>query len=796
MLNHLRYSVRQLRRNPSFATVAVATLALGIGVNAAVFSVTDAVLLEPLPYQHAERLVSLWESRTAEWVGSSVAPANLADYRAARSFTHVAGFTRTSMTLTNAGPPEQLRGEAVTWNLFDTLGVRPSLGRTFRAEEDRRGAARVVILTNSLWRVRFGADPFILGRAIVLNDEPHEVIGVMPEAFQPLSQIGSGFTIHCFVPAAHSEDLTANRAGRSMSAVARLSPDVSIGQARAELEGISHELGARFSVTAGMTARLAPLREAIVGDLRLSLIILLSAAALVLLIACVNVANLMIVRAIAQRREVAIRMALGATRAHITLDLALRGMLLGVIGGAAGLVCGLWTRDVLVSMAPSTFPGLELLGLNWRVLAVTTALSIATGTVAGLVPSLQVLRRDTVAALQATALTTSGARSTARWRGLLMAAEIAAALMLAVGAGLLARSLARLTAVDLGFQPAGVLVMTLRPPDTRYPDQAARATLFGEVERQIAAIPGVQSVAFASEFPLRGGSYSAFLIDGQPMRAGYQIVSPGYFATLGIPLVRGRGLTAGDRHDAPLVAVVSESFARRFFPRDPLGQRFRRGRQPSAITIVGVVADARRDGKEAAMTPQVYIPAAQTGAYAARLSEIAVRAAGDPYALLPTIQRAIWSVDRDQPVTNVQTLADAVAQTMAARRFNMTLLSALAALAFLLALVGVYGVVAHAAEQRTREIGIRVALGADGRRVIALIVAGTLKWTFAGVAAGLAGAILGARFMRALLFGVLPYDVLTFAAAGTLMVLVALGASYIPARRAALVDPVWALRSE
>jgi putative ABC transport system permease protein len=792
----IRHTLRGMRRSPGFAAVAIATLALGIGANAAVFSVADAMLIEPLPFERSERLVSLWEARTSEGHGSSVAPANLAEYQAARSLSHVAAYTRISKSLTGAGEPEQLRGEAVTWNLFDTLGVRPALGRTFRPEEDRRGAARVVILTHSVWRRRFGADPAALGRAIVLNDEPHDIVGVMPEWYRPLSQLYSGHTIDFFAPAAQTVDLVGDRVGQSISAVARLAPGMSIAHARAELEGISGDIGVRFPAAAGLTARLAPLRDLFVGDLRLSLIVLLSAAGLVLLIACVNVANLMIVRGMGQQREVAIRMAVGATSTRILQDLALRGMVLSIIGGAAGLACGLWTRDLLVTIAPATFPALDGLALNWRVFAVTAAFSIAAGTLAGLAPALHVDQRGVAMVLLAGALTTSASRSIARWRGLLMAAEVAAALMLAIGAGLLVRSLARLMAVDLGFEPRGVLLMTLRPPETRYPDQAARARLFAEIELRIAAIPTVDAVSFASEFPLRGGGTRRFLAAGAEVRAGYQIVSPGYFATLGIPLRRGRGLTRDDRKGTPPVAIVSESFARRFHPGDPLGQRLGGSPLPTDFTIVGIVADMRRDGKAANLTPQVYVSAAQTDAYSMRLSEIAVRGDGDPYSLVPSIQRAIWSVDRDQPITHIQTLDGAVAQTMAGHRFNMTLLSALAGLAFLLAVVGVYGVVAHAAAQRTREIGIRMALGADRHRVVALVAAGALKWVMAGLAAGLAGAAVAARFMKAMLFGVAPHDFATFAAAGLLMALVAIVASYLPARRAAGIDPASTLRAE
>ena len=480
------------------------------------------------------------------------------------------------------------------------------------------------------------------------------------------------------------------------------------------------------------------------------------------------------------------------------------------MGGAAGLLCGVWTRNLLASLAPITMPRMDGLALSPRVLAVTFALAAITGIVAGLLPAVQLWRGDAAPTLRASALTTSGVRSVARWRGLLMAAEIAAALTLAVGAGLLVRSLMRLAAVDLGFEAQDVLLFTVNPPDTKYRDEAARVALFEEIERRVASIPGVASAAVANEFPLRGGGQSPVTIAGEATtggdnvrRAGFQAVSPGYFATLRIPLLRGRLLAAQDRAGAPPAAVVSETFARRFLAgRDPIGQRFRESRtgvDSPELIIVGVVRDARRDGPRADLIPLVYLAAAQPDTYSERthLSEVAVRAAGtDPHALLPAIQRAVWSIDPSQPITSVLTLDEVIAGSTAERRFNMTLLSAVALLALGLAIVGVYGVVAHAAAQRTREIGIRIALGAGRRHVLSLVIASGLRWAVLGVAAGLAGAYAGTRFLAAMLFGVTPTDPGTFAGLAALMLGVAALASYVPARRAASVDPMSALRAD
>jgi len=798
MLTHdIRYAVRVLRKSPGFTTVAVLTLALGVGANTAVFSVVDAVLLQPLPYAQPERLVSLWEVLQSRTTGG-ITPATFADYQTAQSFEAIAAYDRTSMSLTKTGPPEQVLAEAVTWNLFSALGWSPEIGRVFRPEEDRKGSDRVVVLTHSLWRTRFGSDPAILGRAITLNGEPHVVIGVMPADFLPLSQSGSGFRINFFVPAAYDGQPLATLRERTVSVVGRLKPGVSLEQAQAELRTISDDLSRRFPETnRDVTARIAPFRDVLVDRVRVSLVVMLGAVALVLLIASVNLANLMLVRAVGQRHEVAIRMAVGATRGQIALDLAVRGVILGALGGAAGLACGLWTRDVLVSMAPVTMPRIEHLALNMRVVAVTSGLSLIAGMLAGLLPALQIWRGGLAPTLRGTAVTTSAAQSVARWRGLLMASEVAAALMLAVAAGLLIRSHLRLTNVDLGFQTDGVLTFTVLPPEPRYRDPGLRTLFFEEIERRIAAIAGVRSVATADEFPMRGGSRTAVLIKGEGARVGFDVVSPGYFTTLGVPLLRGRSLSENDRAGTPAVAVVSQTFVNRFLRgRDPIGQRFRCGTATVDTTIVGVAADARRDGKQAAITPQVYVPAGQIDVYSERLSAVAVRTSGDPYAFVPSIQRAIWSIDPDQPITNVQTLDDVVWRGMAGRRFNMTLLTVLTILAFALALVGVYGVVAQAAAQRTREMGIRMALGARRGHVIALIVVSGLKWALAGVAAGMVGAYLLTTFMRGLLFEIQPTDATTFGTAAAIAIAVAFIASYVPAERVASGDPLSALRAE
>ena len=803
LVHNVRYALRLLRKSPGFTAVAVATLALGIGANTAVFSVVDAVMLRPLPYAAPERLVSLWEiNEERPGSRSTVAPANFVDYvRDTRSFEGLAGLATTSMSLTKIGTPEQVVGEAVTWNYFAVLGVTPAIGRSFLPEEDRPGREHVVILSDALWRGRFAADRAILGRPVTLNGERYDVVGVMPPAFQPVTQIGSTTAVAFFVPAAYPDELLNNHGDHEIRVVGRLKPDVALQQGQADLLNVSMGLERRFPQTnTGVRARIAPLNDDIVRNVRTSMLVLLGAVGLVLLVACVNLANLLIVRAIGQRQEMAIRMALGASRGQLAVELLTRGAALAALGGAAGLLCGVWTRDALVAMAPSSIPRLDNLVVSPRVLALTALVSLATGILAALLPAIQMSRCEGVSTLRVTEQSASGSRSIMRWRGALMAAEIAAAMVLAIGAGLLVRSLARLNAVELGFETDRVLTLIVRLPDAKYGDQRARARFFEDLTPKIQAIPGVRHAAFANQFPMRGGWGSGFKMSGtdEVRDADFQAVSPDYFAALGIPLVRGRLLTPEDRDGSLHVAVVSQTFVREFAgDPDPIGQQFTRGAPGMpVVTIVGVVGEVRRDGKEAKLVPQVYLPAAQPDVYPVRLSAIAIRATGDPHALVSSVQRAVWSIDPDQPITGVRTLDEVLAASTAQRRFNMTLLASFAALAVALALVGVYGVIAHSVAQRTREIGIRVALGATRRDVVALVVKAGLRWSLAGVAVGVFGALALSRLMTGLLFGVTASDPVTFAAMAASMIGVAVAASYIPARRASSVDPIAALRTE
>jgi predicted permease len=820
MLRDLRYAARGLRRNPGFAIVATLTIAFGIGANTAIFSVVDAAVLRPLPYAEPDRLVSLWEIN-AEGNRGSVSAANLVDYnRENTSFDGLAGYSGVSSSLTRFGPPEQIFGVAVTWNNFAVRGVSPRLGRAFTPDEDRPGRDRVVILTDAFWRARFGADPQVLGRTLTLDGASYEVIGVMPaEACACSMDFRSVPQIAFLRPAAYSDRVLADHGNHEINVVGRLKDGVSLRQAQADLDAIMRGLATRHpDELSEYRVAIGPLHDDIVRNVRRSFIVMLGAVGLVLLVACVNVANLMLVRAAGQRREIAIRRALGATRGRILADAMTRSMLLAILGGVAGLVLGVWTRDLLVAMAPATIPRLRDVSLNARVLAVTAGLSMAVGLLAGVLPAWYSVKDLPTPALRASDLTASSGRSVMRWRGLLMAGEIAAAMVLAVCAGLLVRSLIMVNNVELGFETERVLTLRLTLPDARYPDARARLAFFDDLAGRVKQLPGVVSASFANQFPMRGawgGSLSLRMPQG-PVEAdsGFQAVSPTFFSTLGMRILRGRGISIDDRLGSIPVAVVSRAFVGQYLgDRDPIGHQFTRGPlppvavsgagnygqvpgEPLLYTIVGVVDDIRRDGKTAPIDPQVYLPAAQTDHYPVRLSDFAVKIAGDPHSLVAAIQREVWAIDADQPVTNVRTLDEVLSALLAERRFNLGLLACFAVLALGLAMIGVYSVVAYAAAQRSRELAVRIALGATRHDVVSLMLKGGLTFAMAGVAVGLAGSYAATRLLTTLLFGVTATDPLTFIGGAVALLGVALLASYIPARRAAGVDPMVALRCE
>jgi putative ABC transport system permease protein len=813
---NVRYAIRLLIKSPGFALVAILTLALGIGVNSAIFSIVDAVMLRPLPYPEPERLVSLSEkagkqgpdnvSTSGQPLGGGadsrmvVAPANLVDYQKQKhTFLGLAGFESSGMNLTGSGLPETLSGEAVTQNFFSVLGIAPAQGRAFLPSEDRPGADHVVILSDKFWRSHFGADPQILGRAITLNNEKYTVVGIMPPDFQTPRQIAMSSVVSYLVPAAYPEKLLANHADHRVLVVGRLRPGATLASAQAELSSISEGLAAQYPQSnKGLAADIVPLATEINFKARASLAILLGAVGLILLISCANLANLLLVRAIGRQREITIRFALGASRSRIIGDLLVQSAVLAIAGCGVGLLFGAWTQHFLVSLAPPNLPRLDTAALNPRVMLFTLALSLVTGIVFGLMPAWQASKARPAEAMRATDRNLAGS-SVMRWRNLLMTAEIAVSMILLVGAGLLLKSFVTLNGVSLGITTERVLAMTIGLPDTRYGTPEKRNAFFEELTERVSHLPGVESAGYANRMPMRGGWSSNARIENHTNDgdADYQAVNPSYFATLGVKLQRGRLLTPADRNGSLPVAVVSEEFVRHYLPaEDPIGRRFRRGEGDPWINIVGVVSDIRRSGKDSILRPEVFFPAAQTASYNVRLSDFAFRASGNPKTLMTAVQQQVWAIDKDQPVTQVKTLEEVISQSVSERRFQTLLLGMFAALALILAMIGIYGVISYSVSQRIPEIGLRMALGASRGGILSMVIGRAMLLVAIGIVAGGAGAYSLSQYLKSVLFEVKPGDPITYATIAMLLSIVALAASFLPARRAMRVDPMIALRYE
>ncbi len=802
----LRYGGRMLRKNPGFTLVAVVTLALGIGANTAIFSVVNAVLLKPLPYASPERLVTLWG--TAANTGAGNIPfsyLNFTDYKnQAQTLEHVAACDTTEAVLASAdAEPETLSGARVSSDLFPLLGVAPMLGRAFSAEEDRPGGAAVVVISHGLWQRRFSSDPQVVGRQVMLGERSTKVIGVMPRGFTfPVEEETSDY----WVPLAgdpNRTELLSNRHGKFLTIVARLKQGVRFEQAEAEALVIARRLEAQYpDANTGWRARLVPLQEDIVGGVRPALLILLGAVALVLLIACANVANLLLARAGARAKEVAIRTALGASRARIMRQLLTESLLLSLAGGGLGLLLAEWLVDVIVAAGPASLPRLADVNLDASVLGFTLLVSILTGLVFGLAPALRASKTDLSEPLkEGGRSSTEGARRNPL-RGLLVVSEVALSLMLLIGAGLLIKSFVRLLQTDPGYQTERVLTASLSLSKTKYPEPEQQAAVYQQVLGRVAALPGVEAAGAASLLPLGGrDSYNVFQVEGRtPFAAGqeptvrYQVVSPDYFRAMGIQLRRGRFFTEGDTKGAPQVLIVNEAFARRHFSgEDPVAQRLVIGDDPPR-EIVGVVGSVRHRGLDEEPQPEFYVSYLQ--APRSRLSLVVRAAANDPAELAASVRGAIREVEKDQLVGEVRTMDTLVSHSVAPRRFQMLLLGSFALVALLLAGVGIYGVMAYAVAQRRHEIGVRLALGAQRGDVIRLVVRQGMTPALVGAGVGLIGAFAGTRVIESLLYGVSAGDPIVFVGVSALLLLTALLACYLPARRATGIDPAIALRHE
>ncbi|HJZ98917.1 MAG TPA: ABC transporter permease [Candidatus Solibacter sp.] len=812
----LRYAVRSLRNAPGFVAIAVLTLAVGVGMNTAVFSIVNAVVLRSLPYPEPERLVAMWEMQAPRTPAPSagatsaaamaaqrttVSPANLMDYRAgAPAFEGLAGVDTVAMNLTGAGAPERILGESVTANYFAILGVDPEIGRVFTEEEDREGATAVVVLAHRFWERRFGADRSMLGQTITFDAKPYRVIGVMPGRLQPFTQYGSTSPIEYFVPAAYPKSLLANHGDHEIKVIGRLKPGASRQTAQAQLDAVSASLALQHPDTnRSTTTATALLREDIVQNVRDGLTALLAASALIVLITCVNVANLLLVRAAGRRHETSVRLALGAGRWRMIRTILTESFLVSAAGCVAGVALGSVLMRVLVAAAPQSIPRLDSASMDVRVFLVAATIATITGLVFGLAPAWNAARTSPADSLK-TSERTGGSKSQTRWRDALTITEVALSLVLIIGAGLSLRSFQTIMGMDLGFQTDRVMAMNITLPDLRYATADQRLAFFQDLESRTRAMPGVQSVAFANRFPLRGGWGTGIEIEGLSLTRispDSQAVSPGYFETLGLTLLRGRLLTQGDRNGQPYVAMVNQAFARQYLNgQDAIGHRFRRNPKAMWFTIVGVVNDIRRAGKMQEITPQIYLPAAQTDGYPVRLADFAVRTQGEPHSVLKSVQQQVWAIDKDQPITNVRTMSEIVSRSVAEQRFQMLLLTVFAVVAMILATIGVFGVLSYAVNQRMNEIGVRIALGASPSRILGLVLKQAGALIVSGATLGLAGAWMLTRFVSHLLFQVQPHDAATYATAVAVLVVVALIAALVPARRGARVDPLVALRYE
>jgi putative ABC transport system permease protein len=804
LLQDIRFGVRVLRKSPGFTAVAVIALALGIGGNTAIFSAVNAVILRPLPYAAPDRLVFVretsWQPSTK---GTTASWPNYADWRDQSStFEGLAAAYISNYNLKADTGVERVSGAAVTANTFATLGVDPLLGRAFLDEEDRPNGPSVAVLGHGLWQRRFGGNPEILGRTIDLEGKQTTVVGVMPKGFEfPIESERADL----WVPLAGDEEALP-RGAHFIEVVGRLKDGVTIDQAKGDLAAVAERLGQQYPDTnENRSVLVFPLHDWVVGDVRDSLLLLLGAVGFVLLIACANVANLLLARARARQREVAIRLAVGAGRLRLVRQFLVESLLLAIAGGAVGLLLATWGSDILAAAGPKDIPRLNEAGADWTVLLFTLGVSALTGIVFGLAPAIQLSRPELADSLKGTDPRSGGAGS--RIRSALVVSEVALALVLLVGAGLMLASFARLIDVKPGFDPEQVLTAHVSLPDVRYEKIEQQIAFGDEILTRVRALPGVEAAGVATTLPLSGNSLalSLKLNDGVPrdpkerLSVGYDAISPGYFEAMGIPLREGRDFAEQDRASAPNVVVISESVARKYWPNESaLGKKLTIGisiddNPPPEREVVGIVGDVKHGGLDATKAERVYSPYAQTPWTS---MAVAVRSQGDPAALSGAIRREVLGIDDGLPVYDVTLMRGVVGSSVARPRLVASLFGAFAAVALLLAAVGIYGVMAYTVSQRTHEIGIRLALGARPVDVLRLVVGQGMGLAGLGIAIGLAGAFGVTRLMSSLLFGVSATDPVVFASIAALLAAVAFAACYLPARRAARVDPVTALRYE
>ena len=807
----LRYGLRILVRDPWFAAMAIFTIALGIGAATAIFSAMNAVLLRALPYEEPDRLVMVWATTQGSGSVIPVSPANMTDWRNQNQvFEDIGGYAPQSYNLTGSGDPERIQGAVLTSGLVSLLRVKPIHGRIFSEDEDKPGAQPVVLISETLWQRRFNSDPGLVGRSITLSGNDYTVVGIWPTSLDLLriaAPAGSALdTTELWTLLGPDAKTSSSRGTNVMRVIARLKPGVTVQRAQAEMSVTADQLGTQYPETnTGQGIRLVPLYDEIVGGTGTALWILFVAVAFVLLIGCANVANLLLIRGFRRQKEIALRAALGASSGRLIRQLLTESLLLSLLGGALGLFLALLGASSIAAVSPRNIIRLDQISLEGRAIAFTLGASLLTGVIFGLVPAFQISKVSMNESLKEGGRGNSDTRQ--RIRSLLVSFEVALALVLLIGAGLVIKSITGLLSGDPGFKTENLVTMRVLLSPAKYPEAQQWIKFFQDATQRIQNLPGVQSVGLINNLPLSGtGANSGFTIEGRPPATqegyltGYRVVSSNYFNTMGITIKSGAEFTARDNQNSPAVAVVNEAMVRRFWPsEDPIGKRLAIGREqtPGKDTVwrevVGIAANVKHWGLMQEAPPETYVPDLQSPSLSMFL---VVSSPSNPTSLVSAIRREILAIDNDQPVYSVKTIEDLVARSISQSRFYMILLSIFAGIALLMAVVGIYGLLAYSINQRKHEIGIRMALGAQPGDIIKMILAQGMKLALIGIAAGLVVAFALTRLMSSLLYGVSATDPFTFVGVSLFLALVALIATYLPARSATSVDPAIALRVE